>query len=246
MIEPLRSQYLAALGVVNYVPRFVLPGAKTSVAYEWLDPDAVALAETSAAVDTTETAAVTTSTLAEDLAVTETPPSFQARKPITDTANDRAPRDDAAVASPRSQADAGPQFALSMVLAAGGILLIDAAPASSAERSAFQKLLNNMLPALRPAATQYVLDIFIWPLTRQPKVPRDAAAACEALAAYLHKQIAQRAIDTVLLLGEEAQRWCALADTDVRVVKSSSLLACVHDPKLKRPLWNDIRYLAEG
>ncbi len=246
MLEPLRSQYLAALGIDNYVPRFILPVAKSSAPCEWLET----LEEnpnTSAPIDAR---VVVDQSVNQQARAEKSADETLRRAPIIDAVSKRA-NENANATSASAPATAlptndAPQFALSIVLAAGGLLLIDAAPASSAERSAYQKLLNNMLPALRPAAAQYVLDIFIWPHTRQPKVARDANAAIETLAAFLHKQIQQRAVDTVLLLGETAQRWCTLADTDVRVVKSTSLLACAQDPALKRPLWNDIRHLAQN
>jgi len=243
MIEPLRSQYLAALGIENYAPRFILPGAKLSEPCAWLELPAD-IASPAASIDES---VVAKQLSAETNTSAKSANEIIQRTPVIESVVKRPARagENVAAKSPSVQVEVGPQFALSVVLAAGGILLIDAAPASSAERTAFQKLLNNMLPSLRPAAAQYVLDIFIWPLTRQPKVPRDAGAAIETLAAYLHKQIQQRAIDTVLLLGEVAQQWCTFADTDVRVVKSTSLLACVQDPALKRPLWNDIRHLAQ-
>lgn len=249
MQEPLRSQYLAALGIENYMPRFILPGARLSVPCEWLD--APAQAEIAAPLVTDEKATaekVAGEKAADDnqKAIGENASFATAqRAPVIEPGAKRATRiDENSSAKPIAAAADGPKFALSIVLAAGGILLIDDAPASNADRSAYQRLLNNMLPALRPAAAQYVLDIFLWPLTKQSKIPRDAAAAKETLAAYLHKQIQQRAIDTVLLLGEAAQRWCVLeSEGDVRLVKSASLLACVRDPALKRPLWNDIRHL---
>lgn len=249
MLEPLRSQYLAALGVDNYVPRFILPGAKLSEPCAWLETfDELANAEpTSTEPAQNEIIAPSVvdeskkpSPIAAQLATAIEP---IVKRAVRASENAVAQPTKTAAKSANSNVDAGPKFALSIALAAGGILLIDDAPASSADRSAYQKLLNNMLPALRPAAAQYVLDIFLWPLTRQSQIPRDADAAKETLAAYLHKQIQQRAIDTVLLLGEAAQQWCTFADTDVHIVKSTSLLACVRDPALKRSLWNDIRHL---
>lgn len=243
MQEPLRSQYLAALGIDNYAPRFVLPGAKVSEPCEWLDAPAE-IANISALVQE--------DVIAEPPAAEENIPAKSVneiiqRAPVIENAAKRPQRinENTGAKTSVAQVETGPQFALSIVLATGGILLIDAAPASNAERSAFQQLLNNMLPVLRPAAAQYVLDIFLWPMTKQPKILRDADAAKETLTAYLNKQIKQRAIDVVLLLGEAAQQWCVL-ESDVRVVKSSSLLACAQDPALKRPLWNDIRHLAEN
>ena len=232
MLEPLRSQYLAALGVDNYAPRFILPGAKLSEPCAWLETF-----DESAHSESANSESTNSEPTQSEMAA---PPKTQQIAPVIEPIVKRALR---------ANVEAGPKFALSIVLSAGGILLIDDAPTSSADRTGYQKLLNNMLPALRPAAAQYpeghkyVLDIFLWPLTRQPQIPRDADAAKETLAAYLHKQVQQRAIDTVLLLGEAAQQWCTFADTDVRIVKSTSLLACVSDPALKRPLWNDIRHL---
>lgn len=237
MQEPLRSQYLASLGIENYVPRFVLPGAKLSEPCEWLEP----------LNESVPAEIVASAIVEENISAEKISPAIVQRAPTIDTSAKRAVRSNENVAAktPVAPIEAGPQFALSIVLAAGGILLIDAAPASNAERSAYQQLLNNMLPALRPAAAQYVLDIFIWPYTRQLKVPRDAGAAIETLSAYLHKQIQQRAIDTVLLLGPVAQQWCTFSDVNVQVIKSTSLLACVQDPALKRSLWNDIRHIAK-
>ncbi|MFT3930252.1 MAG: hypothetical protein QM709_08145 [Spongiibacteraceae bacterium] len=238
MIEPLRSQYLAVLGIENYVPRFVLPYAKLSEPCEWLD----------ASIESAMPAVLVDENVIAESAVEQNALSEKSvqRAPIIGAEIKRPSRvvENSTAKASAAQGEAGPQFALSVVLAAGGILLIDAAPASSAERTAFQALLNNMLPALRPAAAQYVLDIFLWPMTKQPKISRDADAAKETLSAYLNKQIKQRAIDVVLLLGEAAQQWCVL-ENEVRVIKSSSLLACVKDPALKRPLWNDIRHIAE-
>ncbi len=242
MIEPLRSQYLAALGIENYVPRFILPGAKLSESCEWLD----------APIETANSTEIVNESTIEPARDGKSASIVVQRTPIIEPAARRPLRtsENSEIKAPNAQSERvansqpEPQFALSIVLAAGGILLIDAAPASNAEHAAFQKLLSNMLPALRPAAAQYVLDSFVWPLTRQPKIPRDAEAAKETLSAYLNKQIKQRAIDVVLLLGEAAQQWC-IFESEVRVIKSSSLLACAKDPALKRPLWNDIRHLAE-
>jgi hypothetical protein len=239
--EPLRSQYLAALGIDNYVPRFILPAAKLSEQCVWIESNNESVDADSARVETLQNKSIAPSSVNQTIQSEKTQ-----RTPVADTAIRRTEAIGANIAEkPAHTPIAGPQFALSIVLAAGGILLIDDAPVSSAERSGYQKFLSNMLPALRPAAAQYVLDIFLWPMTQQPKISRDAAAAKETLTAHLHKQIQQRAIDTVLLLGTTAQQWCVLAEANVRIVKSSSLLACVRDPALKRQLWNDIRHLSQ-
>ncbi|HEY3698230.1 MAG TPA: hypothetical protein VGK97_02790 [Spongiibacteraceae bacterium] len=232
MLEPLRSHYLAALGIENYVPRRILPGAKLSEPCAW-DTNAAAV-ESPSDIALTHAQGVTP----------QTPPTTSTqRKSIVE-------KTVAALVAQTSDKSAAvdataPQFALSVVIG-GGILLLDDAPASNAARTEYQKLLNNFLPALRPAAAQYVLDIFMWPMLKNPQIARDAAAAVETLSAHLSKQIDQRAIDTVLLLGSVAQQWCTMPPSStIRTLKSISLLACLHDPAQKRQLWNDVRHLAE-
>lgn len=233
MLEPLRSRYLAALGIENYVSRRILPGAKLSEPCAW-DADA---------------AVVDSQTDIAPARAQPTPPDISTqRKPIveqTATARIAQTVDKSIDNLVAAHAMTAPQFALSVVIG-GGILLIDDVPASNAARTEYQKLLNNFLPALRPAAAQHVLDTFMWPMLKNPQVARDATAAIETLSAYLSKQIDQCTIDTVLLLGSAAQQWCTMpTSSTIRTIKSISLLACLHDPAQKRQLWNDVRHLAK-
>ena len=230
MLEPLRSRYLAALGVDVYVPRAILPAAKCSDVCVW---DEAAFAEAS---PVEISAAPGGEALAQKTAV-------RARAPIIDVERKSAAPIVVREAARRAES-AAPKFALSIVLAANGVLLIDDAPASSAARHDYQRLLGNFLKAVNKDP-QFDLDIFFWPMHKNPSIAQDEAAAKETLAAYLHKQIQQRAIHTVLLLGAAAQQWVSLDETLLRSIRSNSLLACLHDSSLKRQLWSDVRELSE-
>lgn len=237
MLEPMRSRYLAALGVDMYVPQVILPGAKLSTACEW----DVAMLEASIPAAAPVIESIKTE-VAQTLEITpprvavveaEKKPARQSTQPF--------------ITQPTAATVVVPKFALSIVLAANGILLIDDAPVSQSARSEYERLLGNFLTAVNKDG-QFSLDIFFWPMHKSAQIVQDENAAKETLAAHLHKQIQQRALHTVLLLGEAAQRWVDLTlnhDAQaLRCIRSTSLLACLREPTLKRQLWSDVRELS--
>jgi hypothetical protein len=234
MLEPSRSRYLAALGIDVYVPRVVLPGAGASVLCEW---DEQALAETAEPAGIPELLGKTFGAALE--------PNPVASIPAPVLAGEQKPVRPAPARDVQRTEQPVPRFALSIVLAANGVLLIDDAPASSAVRNDYQRLLGNFLNAVNKDG-QFVLDLFAWPLRNSPPIVQGEAAAKETLAAHLYKQIQQRGIKTVLLLGESAQRWVCLESPELNCIRSNSLLGCLRDPSLKRQLWHDVRGMAAG
>jgi hypothetical protein len=228
MLEPTRSRYLAALGIDIYVPRAVLPGALVSPPCEWEALSTGDIAEPARRPELNAPAS----------ALKAAPPISA---PLIDTV--RKPVQPIPVRTPRNPDAIIPKFALSVVLAANGVLLIDDAPPTSAIRNEYQRLLGGFLQAVN-SDPQFALEIFFWPLRNSSPIAQDENAAKETLAAYLQKQIQQRSIKTVLLLGAVAQRWVALDDAQLRYIRSNSLLGCLSDPSLKRQLWNDVRELS--
>ncbi len=235
MLEPLRSHYLDALGIEMYVPRFVLPAAKASAACEWLIDIEKPLQVAAVIAEIPQSSIPNTpkhTPIARDIdiqpaRVAPTPPaSMPVKSAVTNTV-------------------AAPKFALSVTFVDGDILLIDDAPATNAERSEFQKLLTNFLFALRHRPVQFSLDIFLWPMLKSTTVQQDATAAREALNAYLQKQMQQRNVQRVLILGATAQEWCVLEDRpQLHCLRSVSLLQCLREPKHKRELWDAVRALS--
>lgn len=233
MLEPLRSHYLDALGIEMYVPRFVLPAAKTSTACEWsIDAQEAAHAEIAAEIPQ----AIVPNSLKQtpiardiDIQPARVAPVTPASTPIKTAAANTV---------------ATPKFALSVTFVDGDILLIDDAPATNAERGEFQKLLTNFLFALRRRPVQFALDIFLWPMLKSTALQQDATAAREALNAYLQKQMQQRNVQRVLILGATAQEWCVLEENpQLHCVRSVSLLQCLREPAHKRELWHAVRAL---
>lgn len=234
MREPLRSRYLAALGIDNYAPRALLPGALPSAACEW-DIEALEAPAPAAAPEGSSAA-----------------PAAPVERPRIDalaTKDTSATRNAAPVpveTPARNAAQAAiPRFALSIVFAANGVLLIDDAPSAGAQRSEYERLLGNFLKAATHSE-EFSLDVFFWPLRRNPQIAQDENAARETLSAHLQKQIQQRAIRTVLLLGDAAQRWVDIDAAALRSIRSISLLGCLREPASKRQLWNDVRDVSAG
>jgi hypothetical protein len=140
-------------------------------------------------------------------------------------------------------AGAAPKIALAIAVC-GGILVVDGAPANPTERGELQRLLGNILFALRSEDGAPALDVFLWPMSKQPQLDRSAAAARETLAAHIQNQIQRNAVHTVLLLGDAAREWVEIDATGLRCVHSVSALECLRAPGNKRQLWQDIRHLA--
>ena len=248
MLEPRRSRYLRALGIDVYVPRVILPGARPSTACEW---------EREAAFDVAGSRAAPTGAAAVAALVGEpAPQAAPAPESVTRPARSLAPELDvpAATAPRRAEStmppvakaeasDTAPRIALGIAVGSG-ILLVDDAPANTGERGELQRLLANILFALRSDGAAPTLDVFVWPMLKQPQLDHGAEAARETLAAHIQNQIERHAVHTVLLLGAAAQQWVQVESTELRCVHSVSALGCLRQPADKRQLWQDIRHLA--
>lgn len=252
MLEPRRSRYLRALGIDSYVPRVILPGARPSVACEWEVPPAP---ESLASVALEPPLAEPQDMAAEPLnAVAQ---SAIEASPERQVARSRAPEIDLQPAARRAEqapaastpksadiaAEAVPKIALAIAVG-GGILVVDDAPANLPERGELQRLLGNILFSLRSEGGTPALDVFLWPMLKQPQLDRSAAAARETLAAHIQNQIQRNTVHTVLLLGGAAREWVEIDTSGLRCVHSVSALECLRAPGNKRQLWQDIRHLA--
>lgn len=247
MLEPRRSRYLRALGIDSYVPRVVLPGARPSVACEWevaAEPVASPVAESAAAVlEGLAPPPVTGTPAAERPVAVSRAPEIDLQ-PAAPRLTEQAPATPAAKPAAKStDAEEAPRIALAIAVG-GGVLVVDDAPANPAERGELQRLLGNILFALRSDGAAPVLDVFLWPMLKQPQLDRSAAAARETLAAHIQNQIQRNAVHTVLLLGGAARQWVEIDAAGLRCVHSVSALECLRAPATKRQLWQDIRHLA--
>jgi hypothetical protein len=230
MLEPWRSQYLSAMGVELYVPRAILPGAKLSLPCEW---DEQALVEPEIEpVDIAELIAPTTPTQP----VRRAPPLEQTRAQR---------RSEPIAPTPSADNAATPRFTLSIISGDNGVLIVDDAP--SGARTDYLRMLGNLLFALQGGTANPTLEVFAWPMAKtNPRLDQSATAAREALAGYLQKHIDQRAVHTVLVLGDAARSWAAPAlqqNNALRCAVSVSAWLCLREPQVKRQLWQDVRHL---
>jgi hypothetical protein len=229
MLEPWRSQYLSAMGVELYVPRSILPGAKLSLPCEW---DEQALLEPE----------IEPVDVAEIIAPISTPPVRRA-PPLEQTRAQR--RNEPIAPTPSADNAATPRFTLSIISGDNGVLIVDDAP--GAARNDYLRMLANLLFALQGGTANPALEIFAWPMTKtNPRLDQSATAAREALAGYLQKNIDQRAVHTVLVLGDAARNWAAPAlqqNNALRCAVSVSAWSCLREPQVKRQLWQDVRHL---
>src|SRR5690606_1262392 len=235
-------RYLAALGVDNYVPRMILPGARLSTVCEW-DVEALeaALLEPQPAA---KSIARPLAALINDEA--KAPPAVSLRERSTapvQPAENEAQTAATSADKPSATSSVIPSFALGIALAANGVMLIDDAPASAAARGAYERLLGAFLKAVNKDS-HFPLDVFSWPLRKSPHIAQDEHGPRETLTAHLQKHAQLRGLTAVLLHGERAQQCAVPGHAGVRCIRTASLLACVQGASLKRQIWTDVRDLA--
>lgn len=249
MLEPVRSQYLAALGIDSYVPRLILPFAQPSLPCEWSVPasDAATAIDEVPVPDEVRAPAPAVNAAAprseQAVVMRERVESVQtAPRPMARTAAEPAPSRQAEASSLR--------FSLSVICADSGFLIIDDAPPAPSARTEYLEVLGKMLARLA-SPPQLLFDVFVWPRPRMPRhLDQGEAAAREVLATHLQKQIAARSLHTVLLFGDNAQQWAggSFAQGDgagLRRAQSISFWRCLREADAKRQLWNDVKQLAE-
>ena len=246
MLEPWRSHYLQAMGVEIYLPRRDLPAAAPSPQWLW-DEDAYQTAESSAANEAV--------VLRESLA--ETTPA-QRRNPVAPalpTVENRAVTRDRNSDSTPAKTPAAPSLQIKLLIALSerGVLIIDDVPAQPALRNQVQRLWDNLLFALQNKSSTLHLEQFDWPLPnlRNKQIELNETAARETLIGFLSKKIQSGNVQTIILLGENAQRWInpaqfqhLAAEHPLRWLNSLGTQTVLSDPQCKRQWWLDLRQIA--
>ena len=237
MLEPWRSQYLRALGVDIYLPRYDLPAAGPSVDPEW---DETTLAELP------QIAAPVADEFVASAPITPRVAAPQLERPVVEQRPARSVDSAPALAAARTNTPTL-RIKLHVYISDSGVLIIDdAAPAG---RGDAQRLLANLLFALHGKSTQLSGEVFDWPLPSLRNRPLELTegAARETLAGLLHRKAGEANVHTVLLLGANARHWLneslrqtLSADRSLRWLASHSSAAVLADPLLKRQWWADL------
>lgn len=230
--EGRRQRYLAALGLPLWTTRHDLPGARAANPLSF-----VAFVDE----DFAESAPATPSFVEPVIAVPAVVVQAAQEVRRVDVAPPVTPafaqkNDATAVAVKTAVADANfPRFSCRVQpLAPGwvGVIALDDVPDLSAQE---HRLLDNLMQALGgDMAMAGVREHFRWPMSPNPAIPRDAAAAREALAAFLGRR---RESARWLVLGETLGVYVRTALPQQTVIAAPTLRELLESPAAKRALW---------
>ncbi|WP_027328636.1 hypothetical protein [Marinimicrobium agarilyticum] len=247
MNEYQRQAYLDALGVEQYVPRWLLSVAPEPFACEL--PAEVAReprAERPAPEKAVTAPAAAPTPVSEVLDGMRQEPSRRrtAEKPTSEPAS----------AAPEPVERVRP-FTLSIWRSPLPVLVLDARE----PRSAFptDRLLRNLLNALGPHDGQRVTEeVLPWPLVNNPAVKLTAEDARAELHTWLEAELSNGSVRHILLMGENAARYFLpegqsysevlgqvqdLPRFNVSALVAPSLIELLRDPTRKRPLWQSLQ-----
>ncbi|MBU3071083.1 hypothetical protein KOI40_14760 [Aestuariicella sp. G3-2] len=237
MNEIQRQQYLDALGIDSYMPRWILPVAPAPVSCEPVLPvndapsleatpvsvpsvdehtgsPAVTASNTREATATGETAAPATagtvvSSLAEIVDKVKAPAS--PASPVTDSSGSLGSAGKATPEQQTTAVEVDPHFSLSLWRVSEDLVIVDSRHAELALPT--EPLLANILFALglprQPLARAEVLR---WPMYDHRLAPKGEAAARETVLAMLEGKLEAQPARYLLLMGAEACHFVLPAD----------------------------------
>lgn len=274
MNELQRQQYLDAMGIDTYMPRWILPGAPAPVACDvsflpHLLEAPLAASTVTAPVAAPVSGAVSGTVVTPVSGPVATPPLASAPRPVLDIlaggmATAPAIATAAAVASTPATAEAlaAPQpaveFALSVWRVSPQLLVIDTRKAQLALPT--DALLANILLALGyPARPLPPADILRWPLANSPFMGKTAADAREWLETFLETRLHADPVPHLLLMGEasvyilpEGSDYTALLGQTVELpaLQTRALVVCglsdmLLEPLRKRQTWQTLQPLRQ-
>jgi len=260
MLESTRLGYLAAMGVVGWVPReclahaaFRLPPVLPEAANELEEQTRVGAPET---IDTSQT------------------PSAQSAKTVTGVESLRAristrpinteeklartiePADtQQVVAEPESQSVPLASFYLQLWMAGPCALLIETPEPGLESASPGLRLLKDILRAVQLPQVPHLYADFQWPLNRNPQFDRSAPAASLALQAFMQGRLESEPVQSIgcfgtypqLLLGPELDGLALVAAAEQSLESlppawfAPDLEALMSDASSKAQLWQQLK-----
>ncbi|WP_226667760.1 hypothetical protein [Microbulbifer aggregans] len=260
MNELQRTEYLTALGVTSYMPRYCLPLAPEPV--QALLPPAQADVPEAPTAPATLMAAV-----GADAAVPETVSSTaQAQFPVAPAEPAPAPEVSRVIGSITAEAKIAPTpskpaavaapektvhpFVLNCWWLGEELLAVDSREPGTA--LPVESLFGNIIRALDWHQLATERDKLKWPLAENPfAAAAGASDARETCSSWLEAACGRKPVKSIWLMGQQAQEFCApvpMAETvnewqGIQVIAMPSLTELLTDPQRKRPLWQLLRKL---
>lgn len=224
MLESTRLDYLAAMGVVGWVPRrplnhaaFRLPPELPEVMEE---PEQQARVAHSTAMEAPATQSISAANGLESVRArlnVRPSKSEQKQSPAVQQAVTELP-----AAEPAVKAAPLASFYLQLWMAGPCALLIETPEPGLESASPGLRLLKDILRAVRLPQTPHLYADFQWPLNRNPQFDRSAPAASLALQAFMQGRLESEAVLSIgcfgvyprLLLGSELDGLDHIAGTE--------------------------------
>lgn len=234
MIEPRRQAFLDAMGVVSYVPRFVLVNARPSPRCAM--PSAP-------------------SHVPDPVVATPAGPSAESPAPVAEARVPRPALDLPGVLSPspvarveRDHTSKPVRFTADLVASQLGLMFVSEGGLTPEQK----RLLANIAKAfsrhfLQDRAPGLQASRFSWPVTQSPGLAQGVDAARDALSANLLAQAERFELRWVVLFGDTLQPY---VDTRLLAAEGIALLHCVAVAELlsqataKADLWRALRQAA--
>ncbi|WP_139309957.1 hypothetical protein [Teredinibacter haidensis] len=254
MNERQRMQYMEAMGIDMFVPRFTLPQAQISQLCEL--PEFPANQESPPLPVIDDRAGLRTAKAIGGLLEESRLVDQLVAAPVSTTE----------VVEPEKQVftepsvDAGIQqaaeFTLDLWRVSEHLLVMDARKVGAALPT--EALLSNILRACGQQGAPAVADTLRWPLTDLPGKPKSWAAAREMVASFLEGKLLSRPVTTMMLFGEESFRVLSAVEPGVQAYQSAlyervsidsfaadalvfpSLAQLLHQPALKKNVWQSL------
>ena len=258
MNELQRTEYLTALGVTSYMPRFRLPLAAEPTQALLPPPEQSQSSDTEPRP--TSVAALMQSVGAAASQPVETTPS-SAKAPAAppadvgrvigsltaETRANTAPAKPVAVAAPQKQVS---PFVLSCWWLGEELLAVDSREPGTA--LPVEALFGNIARALGWHQLPTERDKLKWPLAENPfAMAAGASDARETCGSWLEAAYARKPVKSIWLMGEQAQAYCSPVPLEApvndwqgtSVVAMPSLSELLNEPSRKRDVWQLLRKL---
>ena len=219
--EQVRQDYLEAMGVQTWFPRYQLTNARPARPFDWIKEDAATWHQEKAVTQASQPEATKvgpaetgyTRLRASDILSQAAIDDFQKKEPEKEPEKKQTP-EEKPVEPRRAGTPATSKFRLVVQIISDDCLVVAEMPHSGLNQFTrfHQQLLDDLLFALniQPNNSQPVKE-FVWPISENrglmSQLNQDDDAAADAVCAYLSNQFGLPRHKIVLLLGQAAARF---------------------------------------
>lgn len=250
MNEIQRRQYLQAMDIDSYMPRFLLPGAMPSPLCALPLPASL----DSLSLTNSPTAQSETSSSPQQRNHSDAAKQALGIVELTTGSNSsQRANPELKTTKPQVEKPTSPVFSLS-IIRGDKLMIVDKGLPGNINPNEYLQLLQNILFAIGAGRQPLSIDGFVWPMVKNSAIDQSETAARQTLDAFLGKQIQQLNAQYVLLMGPDAAHYIAEENTPtgalidlprlgVTVFRTLSAIDMLEDNTLKREAWQQLQPL---